>query len=115
MKENEKIVFNGYREIVEDFWGFKDETEIIAEAKEKAKNWWTEKVLFLDELAYGHDLYGRIEWVNEEETFVEIGKKSFKVLLLAGDGGFRSMLFRAEDYSDIIAEDNTLEFIPNPW
>lgn len=106
MKRSPKI-FNGYKEIVEEYWGFKEDNYQV----KPCGDWWTKhKVLMLDELPEGNPLC-RAGFENEVIKTVLVGDKSFEVLMLTGDGGFNSMLFKAEDSSSVVEQDNSLIFV----
>jgi len=106
MKEFPKI-FNGYKEVVEEFWG-------LESGEYQAKpcgDWWTKhEVIMLDEIPDGNPLR-QIGFENEVIKTVSIGDKSFEVLILTGDGGFNSMLFKTEDYDSVVEQDNSLGFV----
>ena len=105
---NKIQIFQGYEDIVRNFWGL-DEWDAPLDAK-KYGEWFKATVMMLDELPIGHPLQD-IGFENEVEAKVTIGEKQFAVFMLTGDGGFRSMLVKREDYWTIMKEDDTLEFI----
>ena len=104
-------IFQGYEDLVRNFWGL-DEWDTPLDVK-KYGEWFRATVIMLDEIPEGNPLQD-IEFENEVEKTITIGKKQFTVFMLTGDGGFKSMLVKREDYWTIMKEDDTLEFIGVP-
>jgi hypothetical protein len=100
--------FQGYEDIVRNFWGL-DELDAPLDENEIGE-WFRAPVLMMDEIPEGNPLQD-LGFDNETAGYVTIGEKEFKVFLLSGDGGFRSMLVKKIDYWTIMREDNTIEFV----
>ena len=105
---NKIQIFQGYEDVVRNFWGL-DEWDTPLD-EDKIGEWFKATVMMMDEIPEGNPLQD-IGFENEVETKVTIGEKQFTVFMLTGDGGFRSMLVKREDYWTIMKEDDTLEFI----
>jgi hypothetical protein len=103
--------FQGYESLVRNFWCLNEWEEPLD--ADKIGEWLRAPVIMLDELPMEHPL-NDVLCENEVERTVTIGEKQFKVFLLHGDGGFRSMLVKKTDYWSIMKEDDTLEFIAVP-
>ena len=101
-------VFQGYKEILEDFWGIPEWRDYGVKPMGK----WLEeyKVVMLDEIPQENPL-SKIGFQNEIVMNVTIGAKEFEALMLTGDGGFYSFLFKIDDFLSITTQDKTLEFI----
>jgi hypothetical protein len=104
-------LFQGYEDLVRNFWGL-DKWDVTLD-EDKIGEWLRATVIMLDEIPEGNPLQ-EIGFENEEEAEITIGSKQFKVFMLTGDGGFRSMLVKREDYWPIMKEDDTLLFVGVP-
>ena len=101
-------VFQGYKDILENFWGIPEWREY---GVKQMGDWFENfKVVMLDELQPDHHLKG-LGYENEATGRVMIGAKWFETVFLTGDGGFYSMLFKLDDFLSITEQDRTLEFI----
>jgi hypothetical protein len=111
-KDSSIKVFDGYKDIVTNFWGLRlSETGLRDDLLVSFGDWWTSHmVVMLDDIPEGNPLF-EITSSNETIEHVTIGKKKFEVFILTGDDGFNSMLFKVKDLYDIAIEDPTLEFI----
>ena len=101
-------IFQGYREIVEDFWGI----EALDHEPKLCGDWWEKyKVIMSDEVDVSVLEKIGYAYENEVAIVVYIGGKGFEVFSLYGDGGFYSLLFKAKDFYAIMEKKSSLEFI----
>lgn len=97
------IVFQGYEDVVHNFWGL--------EKAEVPESLWKKKpCLMLDELPVYHSLMRNHPGENEVDGKVCIKGVWFDVYSLNGES-FWSYLFKAEDYWKLMGQDDTLQFV----
>lgn len=97
-KVSKKEIFNGYEEVVTDYWGFDpDDIEEYVDKKVLKSPWWTKPCCLaaLDEMdeKYQYEHPG----VNEKEVVVVLDGVKVKAFSLTGDGGFFSYLIDPKD------------------
>lgn len=115
MPAPKRYIFNGLREIFDEFWGLPEERVMRAEAQARSGRWWKTPCLFvaMDEMPPDHWLAALYAPdLTEVQIAPGVDSPVVDALSLTAEG-FNSLLFSALDYDNLMRAIPELQFVDN--